>query len=102
MGNGVSSTDTGGNSMIVPLIQLTAENFFNELLYGSGAFIGHIIIMAVILWIRTKVGMGKLVGLVISVAMMLFMFTTMPPDNDAFILVLGYLGLAVTSITGKY
>lgn len=83
------------------LVALTAVNLFNEVLIGSGAFIGHILIMIIILQFKKVPQIGAYLVLIASTAMMLFIFTNMPTDNDAFIMVLGYVGLMVSSVTGN-
>lgn len=83
------------------MVALTAVNLFNELLLGSGAFVGHILVFLIVLQVKRTFSAGGFLGMLISVAMMLFILTNMPADNDAYIMVMGYFYLAVTSITGN-
>lgn len=87
--------------MMIPYVALTAVNLFNELLTGVGGFIGHLLIMFVLVQIKKIPQIGAILVMIVSTAMMLFIFNNMSGSNDAFIMVLGYIAIAVSSITGN-
>lgn len=76
-----------------------ALTMFTELLWGSGAFIGHIVIIVLLMAIKRFFGgIGGFITLIGSVGMMLLVFNTMPVDNAAYLMVLGYVAVAFISV----
>lgn len=76
---------------------MDAVDLYNQLLWGSGAMIGHILIVILILWLSVKFrSEGKLIGMALSIVMMLGVFSNMPTDNMAYIFVIPYLILTIS------
>lgn len=72
---------------------------FTELLWGSGAFIGHIVIIVLLLAVKRFFGsIGGFVSFLGSVGMMLLVFNTMPVNNPAYLMVIGYLAVVFISV----
>lgn len=77
---------------------MDSATLFTVLLWGTGAMFGHLLILAGLMWMTLKFGrMGKLIGVLGGIVMMLAIFNNMPSDNFVYIMVVPYFIFTVSS-----
>lgn len=73
-------------------------NFFTQLLWGTGALFGHLLILGFFMWASFKFGRtGKLFAILGGTVMMVAVLNNMAGDNIAFIMVIPYFIMVIMS-----